>query len=131
MYLKGTRRSLELSCSQAGVFGETDRTVAVAAHTWSWWSPSHADTECVCFCVRVCECVQCVNSCGTFASCWAQRECSAHASGQQLHEVNQRGPEVIVTTFPCQSGRYFDKKLSTLCCVRQNCTSLLKNYSIP
>ena len=46
---------------------------------------------------------------GTFASNWAQRGCSAHALCQHLHEVNQRGPEVIVTTFPCQSGRYFDK----------------------
>ena len=52
MYLRGTRSSFELSCSQAGAFGETDRTVAVAAHTWSWWSPSHADTESVCFCDR-------------------------------------------------------------------------------
>ena len=87
-------------------------------------------------CVSVYPCVSVYNAwilwaSGTFASSWAQRGCSAHASGQHLHEVNQRGPEVIVTTFPCQSGRYFDKKLSTLCCVRQNCTSLLKNYSIP
>ena len=42
-------------------------------------------------------------------SYWAQRGCSAHSLCQHLHEVNQRGPEVIVTSFPCQSGRYFAK----------------------
>ena len=65
-------------------------------------------------CVSVYVCVSLYNGWilstrGTFASNWAQRGCSVHALGQHLHEVNQRGPKVIVTTFPCQSGRYFDK----------------------
>ena len=134
MYLRGTRSSLELSCSQAGVFGETDRTVAVAAHTWSWWSPSHADTESVCFCVLVCECVRRVNSLDKWNVCilaigLREDVVRTHCVSTCMRSI-RGGLRLLWPHFHVRVGGILTKQRSTLCCVRQNCTLLVENYSI-
>ena len=135
MYPKGTRRSLELSCSQTGVFGETDRTVAVAAHTWSWWSPSHADTEYVC--LSLCTCVWVCTVREFFGQAERLHLFGLRENVVRTHQVStcmrsiRGGLRWLWQPFHVRVGDILIKQWSTLCCVRQNCTSLLENYSIP